>query len=72
MITFKKINEKLYELYVKENLLGKIMTDESSYFVFVDSKGQVFSEYYFRLIADKLKELNTPYNNLLKDIIEQV
>lgn len=62
MIKFTKLNDDLYKVYKENEILGEITKNEFGYFVFNNLSNRSFSEYCFRIIADKLRELNASYD----------
>lgn len=75
MITLIKISDIQYDVYWGyNNKLGKFVTDVDGSFYFWSSKENngAWSSYGLKCIADKLDELNEPWEDFIENNLKQL
>lgn len=63
VILVVNITENLYLVFVLDHYVGRFIRDVDGFFYYDPfHEPGLWSEYHLRLIVDKLKELNAPWN----------
>lgn len=69
-IKLEKISDNLYDVWFNINYLGRFVLDTDGFYDFLiddNNNNGYWSAYQLRAIADKLDEVNKPYNDSLDE-----